>query len=182
MKTLQLFIFLLIISIIFSCGEEKTETAKKVEKVNIDSREIDACSMIEKDEVEKIFNVKMKEPNKGRSQKGGPNQVSFSECSFESDIDESRIFLSIYIRFTSFGGDNRETIQTVRSSFKNSGIEIKDIDGIGDVAFWGGNQLHVFQGDNYYIIITLIGINEADEAIEKAKSVTSYVIGNLNSV
>ena len=183
MKALKRTIFLIIPFIFFYCGEEKTESPKKDEKkVTIESKEIDACSFLDKTEVEKIFAVKMKEPKKGRSQKGDANTASFSECSFESDSGDTKIFLSIYIRFTPLKDEYHATIQNVRNSFKQSGIEVTNIEGVGEVAFWGGNQLHVFKGDNYYLIITLLGIRKTEEAIEKAKEVTLKVIGKINTV
>jgi hypothetical protein len=178
---ISLIIILIIPFLLIFCGEEKTEAPEK-KKVTIKSKEIDACALLDKNEIEKIFNIEMKEPKKGRSQKGGPNQASFSECSFESDTEGTKIFLSVYIRFTPFADENHTTIQTVRSSFKNSGIEVREIDGTGDIAFWGGNQLHVFQGDNYYFIITLLGVNSHDEAISKAITTAQYAVGNLISI
>ncbi len=181
MNNLKILIILLIAFIFFSCGKEKTNLPKK-NKVSVETKEIDACSFLEKEAVEKIFNLKMKEPKKGRTQKGDADKASFSECSFESDSSNAKIFLSVYIRFTPFKDEYHATIQNVRNSFKKSGIEVTNIEGLGEVAFWGGNQLHVFKGDNYYVIITLLGIKEQAEAIEKAKEVAVYVMGNLNSV
>ena len=183
MKNLILYFFLPAAFIFFSCTGEKTEPPKKEkEKVTVEPKEIDACSFVDKEEVERIFDIKMKEPRKGRSQKGDANKASFSECSFESDGEGSKIFLSVYVRFTPFKDEYHATIQNVRNSFKQSDIEITDIEGIGEIAFWGGNQLHVFKGDNYYFIITLLGIREQDEAIAKAKTIASYVIENINSI
>jgi len=183
MKTIKFTFFLLIPFVFFYCGEDKTKSAKQNEKkVTIETEKIDACSLLDKAEVEKIFDIKMKEPKKGRSQKGNANTASFSECSFESGAEDSKIYLSVYIRFTPFKDEYHATIQNVRNSFKQSGIEVTNIEGIGEVAFWGGNQLHVFKGDNYYLIITLLGIKEQDEAIQKAKVVASYVIENINSI
>jgi hypothetical protein len=183
MKSLKLTILLIIPFIFFYCGEEKNESPKQNEKkVTIGPKEIDACTFLDKVEVEKIFDVKMKEPKKGRSQKGDANTASFSECSFESDSGDTKIYLSVYIRFTPFKDENPATIQNVRNSFKQSGIGVKNIDGVSDVAFWGANQLHVFKGDNYYLIITLLGIKKQDEAIEKAKDVVLHVMENINSV
>ncbi|MDO8548693.1 MAG: hypothetical protein Q7S39_00885 [Ignavibacteria bacterium] len=180
MKILLPIFFFLAPFIFFSCGEEKTESTKQDEKkVIVEPKEIDACSFLDKEEVEKIFDIKMKDPKKGRSQKGDANTASFSECSFESDNEDAKIFLSVYIRFTPFKDEYHTTIQNVRNSFKQSGIEVTNIEGIGEVAFWGGNQLHVFKGDNYYLIITLLGTRESGEAIEKAKDVASHVIGNI---
>jgi len=182
MKTLKLTFFFLILFIFLSCDEEKKLPKQDDKKVTVQPKEIDACSFLDKGEVEKIFDIKMKEPKKGRSQKGDANTASFSECSFESDNEGVKIFLSVYIRFTPFKDEYHATIQNVRNSFKQSDIEVTNIEGVGEVAFWGGNQLHVFKGDNYYLIITLLGIRKTEEAIEKAKEVTFKVIGNINSV
>jgi hypothetical protein len=168
---------------LFSCGDEKSESPQKKEEIVVtEPVQIDACSFIDKGSIENIFNTKMKDPKEGRSQKGTESKASFSECSFESSEEGARIFLSVYVRFTPFKDEYHTTIQSVRSSFKQSDIEIKDIDGIGEVAFWGGNQLHVFRGDNFYIIITLLGIREQTESIDKAKEVAKHLIENLDSV
>jgi hypothetical protein len=177
MKTFFRAILFLVTILFISCGEEKTEVPKKKEVV--ESKVIDACSLLDKSEIEKIFAVEMKEPKKGRSKKGEAGSVSFSECSFESNTEGSKIYLSVYIRFTPSIKENQTTLQSVRNSFKQSGIVVTDINGVGDVTFWGGNQLHVFKGENYYFIITLLGIKEQDEAIQKTTSVSRNLIDKL---
>ena len=155
-----------------SCSKtEKEKTPIKENKVVKEpSVALGACSMIDKIEIEKILDTTMKEPKEGKSQDGGKSDISFSECSYESD-NGSHIFLSIYIRFSPFKEDALATIQNVRNSFKQSGIQVYNVEGIGDVAFWGGSQLHVFLNNNYYVIITLLGLNERDNAIDKAKTI-----------
>jgi len=180
MKALPFICLVLIPFVFFSCGDEKKQLPRGEESV--EPQEIDACSMLDQEAIEKIFNIKMKEPKKGRSQKGSAEKASFSECSFESDDEDTKILLSVYIRFTPFRDEFHSTIQNVKNSFKKSGIEVTNVEGPGDVTFWGGNQLHVFRGDNHYIIITLLGIKEKDLAIEKARAVASHVIGNIDSV
>lgn len=181
MKNL-LYIGCLIIPLTFlSCGGEEKETPEKDVIVN-EPKEIDACSFINQEAVAKIFNTEMSDPQKGRSQKGDAKKASFSECSFRSVDEGSGIYMSVYIRFTPFKDDYHAAIQNVRNSFSKSGITVTDISGLGEVAFWGGNQLHVFRGDNYYLIITLLGVGDQDEAIEKAKAVVQHVMGNIDSV
>lgn len=183
MKNILFIIYLALPFFFFSCGNEEAESSeKKMDVVVNEPKEIDACSFINQEAVEKIFNAELKDPKKGRSQTGDSQKAAFSECSFESEDEGERIYLSVYIRFTPFEDEYHSIIQSARSSFKQSDIEIKDIEGIGEVAFWGGNQLHVFKGDNYYLIITLLGVSEQDEAIEKAKSVVQHVMNNIDSV
>jgi len=177
MKIFWLIIFSMAIFFFSSCAEEKTDVPEKKEAV--ESKDIDACSLMDKSEIEKIFAVEMKEPKKGRSKKGEAGNASFSECSFESNTEGSKIYLSVYIRFTPSGAENLNTIQSVRNSFKQSGIEVTNIERVGDVAFWGGNQLHVFKGENYYLIVTLLGIKELEEAISKAISVSRNLMDKL---
>jgi len=161
----------------FSCGETEKEKTheKEVEIIKEPLRAIDACSILDKTDIEKILAIEMKEPKEGRSQDGGKDNISFSECSYESDSEGSKIFLSIYIRFSPFKEDALETIQNVRSSFKQSGIQVYNVEGIGDVAFWGGSQLHVFFDDNYYFIITLLGLRDRDAAINKSKIIAQKI-------
>ncbi len=92
-----------------------------------------------------------------------------------NQIQNSKIFLSIYIRFSPFKEDALDTLQNVRNSFKQSGIQVYNVEGIGDVAFWGGSQLHVFLDDNYYIIITLLGLRDRDSAIDKSKMIAQKI-------
>ena len=175
-------IILLIPILLISCGDEKKELPKVTnEQITTEPKEIDACSYLDKTEIEKIFNIKMKDPKKGRNQKGDANKAAFSECSFESE-ENPKIIVSVYIRFTSIKDENHATIQSVRNSFKQAAIEVTDVEGAGDVAFWGRNQLHVFEGENYYFIVTVIGIKEQEEAIEKAKNVVLYTIKSINSI
>jgi len=177
MKKHYSILFLMFASVFFfSCG--KTDKEKTLQNKNKAVEEpkstLNACSMLDKSEIEKILDIKMKEPAQGRSKDGGKGNISFSECSYESDED-SKIFLSIYIRFSPFKEDALTTLQSVRNSFKQSGIPIFDVEGIGDAAFWGRNQLHVFLDDNYYIIITMIGLRDRDNAIDKSKIIAQKI-------
>jgi hypothetical protein len=180
-KHLPIFLFISISILFFSCSEtKKEEVAKKENKVFKEPvGSIEACSIIGKSDMEKILNIKMKEPKEGRSQDGGKDKISFSECSFESDTVGLKIYLSIYIRFSPFKDDAYTTLQNVRSSFKQSGIEVYNVEGIGDVAFWGGSQLHVFIGENYYLIITLLGLKDHDSAITKSKIIAQKIAEDI---
>ena len=176
-KHIPTYLILFVLALFSSCG--KTEkTPEKENKVEEPKRAIDACSMLDKGEIEKILNTKFKEPKPGRSKQGGKGNISFSECSYQPDEDY-KIFLSIYIRFSPFKEDALTTLQNVKNSFKQSGIQTYNVEGICDVAFWGGNQLHVFLDDNYYIIVTLIGLSEQDTAREKAKSIALKIKDNI---
>jgi hypothetical protein len=128
------------------------------------------------EEVEKIFNGEFKEPKKGRSHNGGTTAPSFSECSYQAETEGMGTYLSVYIRISPFEDNTFEAIQEVSKSFKTSGIATKNIDGVGDVAIWGGNQLHG------YIIITLIGAGREEEALRKAKQIAQRVAGRMGSV
>jgi len=180
-RSLLLLLLTSVLTLLFSCDEtEKEKVPEKESKIIKEpAKAIDACSILDKSDIEKIFNTKMKEPKEGRSQEGGINNISFSECSFESDSEDSKIYLSIYIRFSPFNSDAYSTMRSVRNSFKQSGIETYNVDGVGDVAFWGGNQLHVFFDEDYYFIITLLGLRDQYAAIEKSKIVALKIAENI---
>lgn len=166
--------------LIFSCGESEKPEIKK-EEITVPSGEFNACSFLDTEEVENIFNEEFKEPKKGRSFFGGTVGASFSECSYQSETEGLGTYLSVYIRISPFEDNTYEAIQDVSKSFKTSGISTKNIDGVGDVAIWGGNQLHVFVGTNGYIIITLLGSKNQDAAIERAKQVAQRVAARMSS-
>ncbi|OGU26984.1 MAG: hypothetical protein A2057_15260 [Ignavibacteria bacterium GWA2_35_9] len=180
-RSLLLLLLTSVLTLLFSCDEtEKEKVPEKESKIIKEpAKAIDACSILDKSDIEKIFNTKMKEPKEGRSQEGGINNISFSECSFESDTEGSKIYLSIYIRFSPFNSDAYSTMRSVHNSFKQSGIETYNVDGVGDVAFWGGNQLHVFFDEDYYFIITLLGLRDQYAAIEKSKIVALKIAENI---
>ena len=167
MKKYHFIFFLISLTFLFlSCSKtEKEKTPIKENKVVKEpSVALGACSMIDKIEIEKILDTTMKEPKEGKSQDGGKSDISFSECSYESD-NGSHIFLSIYIRFSPFKEDALATIQNVRNSFKQSGIQVYNV--------------HVFLNNNYYVIITLLGLKERDDAITKAKNIALQVSKNI---
>jgi hypothetical protein len=174
--------FLLSVSLLFfSCGESEKPGQVKKEEITVPESEFNACSFLDVEEVEKIFNEEFKEPKKGRSFYGATVGASFSECSYQSEAEGIGIYLSVYIRISPFEDNTFEAIQEVSKSFKTSGIPTKNIDGVGDVAIWGGNQLHVFIGTNGYIIVTLIGSGSQDAALDKAKQVAQRVAARMSS-
>ncbi len=99
MKKLAILLFLIsALTLFFSCSKtEKEKTPVKENKViKGPSVALDACSMIDKSEIEKILNVKMKEPKEGKSQDGGKDNIFFSECSYESDSEFKNISKYLY--------------------------------------------------------------------------------------
>ena len=61
--------------------------------------------------------------------------------------------------------------QGPRQTLVESGIAVEDVAGLGDQAFWGMNQLHVFTRGGTYLIVTpdpAAGLPQARALAEKA--------------
>jgi hypothetical protein len=65
--------------------------------------------------------------------------------------------------------------QSVRQTLTESGIPVEDVSGLGEMAFWGGNQLHVFAGGEWYLIVTPV----PTEGLEQARALAELALQRL---
>jgi hypothetical protein len=130
---------------------------------------VDACVLLPASEVEQIFGRAVTD-SLALSIPATAETAPVSQCNYGTL--ENPAIASLLIR----GGAPGETgIQTasrsVRETLAESGIALADVTGLGEVSFWGGNQLHVFAGNGWYLVVSPepgVGLPQARAMAERA--------------
>jgi hypothetical protein len=100
---------------------------------------------------------------------GGSGTTSLSQCNYASATNP--VVASVLLRRAAPGETAAQGTAGARETLKQSGVTVEDIAGLGEVAFWGGNQLHVFTKNGWYLVATPTasgGLAQAKALIERA--------------
>lgn len=174
-------LFVMIVSLI-SCSKSEqtreegstTEQAKAEEKEKTSgSFEVNACSLITRQEAEDLLGEELQEPREDQHVAGEQLRAAMSHCLIPSDSGKR---ISIFFRKSPISDNSPESIQAVKNTIGSEDAPVEDVNGVGDTAFWGSNQLHIFEGDRSYIIITVDGFADAGESNDKARKVAEIAL------
>ncbi len=157
------------------CGSDSekpvTRRPSVVTTADAPVKPVSACSLLTQEEVAAILNESVEKPTDSAT---GP----VSNCNW---MTPSLHMVGILVRRAA----SREEAETVRErahqqSKTLSGVEPKDVAGLGDSAYWAGgniNQLNVFKG-NYWLIITA-SKGKTIENLGLAKAVAEKALARL---
>jgi hypothetical protein len=131
---------------------------------------VDACELLTKQEAEAILGQTAKDPKKQSEQVSPDGRSGFTLCGYEG-VGKGPSF-SILARWQP--GQNAKTAaEQVKSEVGTS----RDVQGLGDVAFWSGGQMHVFRGP-YYLIVSVL-VSRDSEALDLSQKVASKAVARL---
>lgn len=142
------------------------------------ANKIDACALVPKADAETVLGQSVKSAAPGRATEGTQSTAAFSECTYQLDGAKSVILSA---RRSPVADNTPEAIKRVRDTMKEvTGKEAADVNGLGDTAFWTGTkQLHVFQGGDTYLYVTMMGFKDDAEAKAKAIDMMRRGLTNL---
>ena len=152
--------------------DQKAESQEKAAKA-AGPFEVNACSLMTQKEAEQLLDEKLQQPREDQHLEGESTRAAMSFCLFPSESGKS---LGIFYRKSPIPDNSPESIQAVKNTVSTEGASIQDIEDVGNTAFWSGNELHVFQGDRSYIIITVDGFENEEERSEKAKKAAEIAL------
>ena len=153
-------------------GDQKAESLEQAAK-EAGPFEVNACSLMTQQEAEEVLNEKVQQPREEQHLEGESTRAAMSFCLFPSESGKS---LTIFYRKSPIPDNSPESIQAVKNTVSSEGTSVQDVRGVGNTAFWSGNQLHVFHGDRSYIIITIDGVEDEQESSETAKKAAEIAI------
>ncbi len=136
------------------CETKKTGSAgqaaqKEMKKIAFDPK--NPCNLLTKEEVEAVMKQKVGEP-----------QPQDYACSYES-ADSTKLSSLI---FSLEDVEAAGLFKGMRETFKQSGAEVKEVEGVGDGAYFSHKMLHVLKG-KYFFHFSSVG-NEGYELTEEA--------------
>jgi hypothetical protein len=177
--TAALLMFCLALSF-FGCSrsndaDKKADSAKRAEKTTEATGpfEVNACSLMTQQEAEQLLNEKVRPPQEDQHLQGEPTRAAMSFCLFASDSGKS---LSIFYKKSPIPENSPEAIQAVKNTISTGGSSVQEIKGVGNTAFWSGNELHVFEGERSYLVIAVDGFKDQEESSDKAKKAAEIAL------
>jgi hypothetical protein len=124
-------IVLLALLVALGCDTKRTGSADKAEQKKIVFDPRNPCSILTKDEVEAVFRQKIKDPR--------PEDYA---CIYET-LDPKK-FTSLTLSLDSVNDPNL-LFYGMRDRFKDSGRPVKQLEGIGEGAYFHEKALHVLK-------------------------------------
>ena len=104
---------------------------------------------------------------------GGAGEPTVSQCHYATAANPVEAALMVRRRAT--GESVAQGSQSVRETLTGTGVTAQDVLGIGDVAFWTGDKLHVFTA-TWYLIVTPTGAG----GVPQARALAEKALANLN--
>jgi hypothetical protein len=126
-----------------------------------------ACALVTKADIAAIAGMTAKQV------KQGANDATTSECSFVAEDDMP---LDVLIKKVPADFNVNSAINDVKKMLP--GVPVREISGLGDVAFFTGNMLHVYRGRSY-VLISMLGFPVDPKTDEAARKLASKVLSQI---
>ena len=84
---------------------------------------------------------------------GGAGAATLSQCNYSTAQNPAAA--SLMLRRSAPGETAAQGSKSARETLTQSGVTVQDVPNLGETAFWGGNQLHVFTKDGWYLIVSV---------------------------
>ena len=141
------------------------------------AKSADACTLLTRDEIEDILGSTVGEPHRDNTP-GTASTAEMSHCTFATSDTPTKT-IGVMLRRSRVADNTSEAINWVRQTVNEFGGEPEDIDSLGNAAFWGNNQLHIFKGDQQILFISIFGIKDDLIAREKASLLAQKALSRL---
>lgn len=127
----------------------------------------DACAALPAAAVQEVLGVPVTDSLALSMQ--GEGALQMSQCNYATADNAAAV--SLMLRRRAEGETTERVSEGVRQTFSESGIAIENVSGVGDLAFFASNQLHVFVRERWYLIVTPVpsaGLDQARALAERA--------------
>lgn len=127
-----------------------------------------ACEVLPASVVQEVVGFAVRD-SLAMSMSGGSGGPAASHCNYATESNPAPI--SLTIRRSAPGETAERASQSVRQVMQESGIPVEDVSGLGSIAFFSSSQLHVFVGNDWYLVVTpqpAAGLPQARALAERA--------------
>lgn len=135
-----------------------------------------ACDLLTRETAADALGEAVDEPVEQIVNPGSAEMAALSQCSTQASAAPGKS-LSLFFRRSPVA-DNQP--DSVRGTLSDAGVAARDVAGVGDAAFWGASELHVFFDGNRYLIVGVRGFDDA-AALERATRVAKDAITRARS-
>jgi hypothetical protein len=133
----------------------------------------DACELLGAADVGAVLGQPVTDSLALALPEGGP--IILSQCNYATA--QNPAIVSFLLRRGNETQTARQVSDQVRQTLDESGIPLEDVAGLGDVAFFGSNQLHVFGDAGWYVIVTPV----PSAGLEQARALAQPAVERLES-
>lgn len=150
-----------------ACGGDTTpdagtdDPATPTEAVAPTGGPSDACALLPGDEVADVIGRPVQD-SLALQMGGGTGTVALSQCNYATEQNPAAF--SLMLREMAEEESVEAGSASARQTLAEIGVEVQEISSLGEAAFWGGNQLHVFTGNGWYLIVSTSGEAGLDQA------------------
>src|SRR5690606_26143000 len=123
-----------------ACGGEAPRPPADGAEPSQPSQPSNACTLLPAAAVAAIIGQPVRE-SLALSMPGPGGAVTLSQCNFATATNPAAVSLMLRQGQEGEGEGGESASQGARRSLVESGITVEDVAGLGDLAFWGGNQL-----------------------------------------
>ncbi len=163
-------VFLLSLGVLFLLGAcspsgDKKSSGKEVKSSTQTSNVIDPCALVTKAEAEEALGGPVGKLERPPEANIPPRLTT---CRYVAQRGRGVAVITVMVRMGYSGDESRLGFQSAKEQF----AEAQAAPGIGDDAFWVGNQLNILQGNVYLII-------GGDLELDKAKILGQRALARL---
>ncbi|HUE82779.1 MAG TPA: hypothetical protein VMM84_11765 [Pyrinomonadaceae bacterium] len=135
----------------------------------------DPCAIISQEEAGAILGEPVAVPKGQIVSEGTEKTAAVSQCTFAAAATPAKTF-TILARRSPLKDNNPVA---TRKTLNEANIPTREISGVGDAAFWGSHQLHAFKGGDLYLVVSIFGIKDEAEGLDKAKAIAEKALNRL---
>jgi len=149
-----------------ACGRKESEPTADSPKPQ-EAVTVTACALVTRDEGAAALGEAANDPVEQVISPGSAAMAAMSMCTVQAAASPAKTLSPSFRR--SPVPDNRP--DSVRQTLTESRVTAVDVPGIGDAAFWGASELHVFFAGNSYLSVGLRGLDDDVAALARASDV-----------
>jgi len=162
--------------LVASCGGESANvgdtSAVTAAQPTAKAAPANACALLPGAEVGGIIERAVRD-SLAMQMDGGAGGATVSQCNYATAQNPATA--SLMLRRSAPGETVAQGSTSARETLTQSGTSVRDVPGLGETAFWGGNQLHVFTKDGWYLIVTV----SASDGLPIAQALASRALARF---
>lgn len=161
--------------VLAACGGNAPEDGRAAEaltQTTTAAEPRDACALLPGSEVAAVIGRAARD-SLAMQMEDEAGTVALSQCNYATERSPAEF--SLMLRRETGGASAADASASVRQTLSESGVTVQDVSGLGEAAFWGGNQLHVFTGQGWYLIVSTSG----DAGLPQAQALAERALARL---
>jgi hypothetical protein len=170
---------ILIVSLLCACDSESAqEVADSPLSDNqppadaLASVPADACEVLPGSDVQSVLGEPVRD-SLALKMPDTEGPATLSQCNYATADNPAAV--SLLLRRNAPGESVETASRSVRQTLSESNVQVDDVPTLGEIAFWGGNQLHVFVGQEWYVVISPVPA----AGLEQARSLADLALSRL---